>query len=200
AADAFEAVGALLLGAEAAAAAARAHARDGLTRRASESRARAARLADACEGARTPALADDAELTPLTRREREVAELAARGLTNREVAEKLFVSTRTVENHLQRAYEKIGVRSRGELAEALGITGDAAPYPLRRGDRRSDARRADRHRSPLRRARRHPRGVGARARRRVPRRDRGDDASARSLRRHDPRGVRRARPRPPHVL
>jgi ATP/maltotriose-dependent transcriptional regulator MalT len=124
AADAFEEIGALLLAAEASAAAAHAHTRDGLVRRAGESRARAARLADACEGARTPALADGAEITALTRREREVAELAARGLSNREVAEKLFVSTRTVENHLQRAYEKLGVRSRAELADALGIAGE----------------------------------------------------------------------------
>jgi len=120
AADAFESIGALLLASEAAAAAARAFTRDGLSRRASEARQRAIRLADACEGARPAALSDDTEVTPLTRREREVAELAANGLTSREVAEKLFVSTRTVENHLQRAYEKLGVRGRAELTEALG--------------------------------------------------------------------------------
>ena len=120
ASDSFESIGALLLAAEAAAAAARAFTREGLSRRASESRQRAMRLADACEGARPLALSDDTEVTPLTRREREVAELAANGLTSREVAEKLFVSTRTVENHLQRAYEKLGVRGRAELADALG--------------------------------------------------------------------------------
>jgi DNA-binding NarL/FixJ family response regulator len=56
----------------------------------------------------------------LTKRELEVATLAARGLSSREIAETLVVSTRTVENHLQRAYEKLGVSGRTELAGALG--------------------------------------------------------------------------------
>jgi DNA-binding CsgD family transcriptional regulator len=124
AAEAFEAMGAMLYAAEAAAGAARAFTRDGLARRASEASQRTMRLADACEGARTPALLVGFETTPLTRREREVAELAARGLASKEIAEKLFVSTRTVENHLQRAYEKLGVRGRPELAAVLGIAAD----------------------------------------------------------------------------
>lgn len=124
AADAFEAIGAMLYAAEAAAGAARAFTRMGLARRAAEATQRAARLADACEGARTPALQVGIETTPLTRREREVAELAARGATSKEIAEKLFVSARTVENHLQRAYEKLGVRGRPELAEVLGVAAD----------------------------------------------------------------------------
>ncbi len=121
----FESVGALLLAAEAAAVAARSYARGGLTRRAAEAKQRAARLAQSCEGAETPVLAEGADVVSLTRREREVAELAARGLTSREVAEKLFVSTRTVENHLQRAYDKLGVSGRNELASALGMTTDS---------------------------------------------------------------------------
>ncbi len=116
----FERIGALLYAAEAAAGAAREAARDGLARDATEESARARRLTAACEGARTPALSVSVvETTPLTKREREVAELAARDLASREIAEKLFVSVRTVENHLQRAYEKLGVRSRAELAEVL---------------------------------------------------------------------------------
>lgn len=126
AADAFESMGALLLAAEAAAGAARQHTREGLARRSNEAARRAMRLAAACEGARTPALDVGLATTPLTRREREVAELAARGTTSKDIAEKLFVSTRTVENHLQRAYEKLGVRSRPELAEILGVV---APEP-----------------------------------------------------------------------
>jgi DNA-binding CsgD family transcriptional regulator len=55
----------------------------------------------------------------LTPREREVAELAAQDLTSREIAEQLVLSARTVENHLQRAYEKLGVGGRRELREAL---------------------------------------------------------------------------------
>jgi ATP/maltotriose-dependent transcriptional regulator MalT len=56
----------------------------------------------------------------LTERERDVAELVARGRTNREVAEALFLSEKTVENHLSRVYAKLGLRSRAELVAALG--------------------------------------------------------------------------------
>jgi ATP/maltotriose-dependent transcriptional regulator MalT len=55
----------------------------------------------------------------LTPQERAVAELVARGLTNREVAAELVVSAKTVEHHLSRIYSKLGVRSRTELAIAL---------------------------------------------------------------------------------
>ncbi len=113
-------MGAALYAAEAAAGAAREAGRDGLARQSNEEAARARRLAERCEGARTPALSMSVvETTPLTKREREVAELAARNMASREIAEKLFVSVRTVENHLQRTYEKLGVRSRAELAEVL---------------------------------------------------------------------------------
>jgi tetratricopeptide (TPR) repeat protein len=81
AADAFEAMGAVLYAAEAAAAAAREAARTGLARPSNEEAARARRLAERCEGARTPALSMSVvETTPLTKREREVAELAARNM------------------------------------------------------------------------------------------------------------------------
>jgi DNA-binding CsgD family transcriptional regulator len=71
---------------------------------------------DRCQGASPPLLARRATPVELTRREREIALLAADGHTNREIGERLFVSVRTVENHLQRAYEKLGVTSRAELA------------------------------------------------------------------------------------
>lgn len=58
-------------------------------------------------------------ISPLTRREREVALLAAQGLASRSIGERLFLSPRTVENHLARAYDKLGIRSRAELAHAL---------------------------------------------------------------------------------
>lgn len=51
--------------------------------------------------------------------ERQVAELAATGLTNRQIAEQLFLSQKTVEAHLSRAYRKLGVRSRTQLAVHL---------------------------------------------------------------------------------
>jgi DNA-binding CsgD family transcriptional regulator len=56
------------------------------------------------------------ELTPMERR---VAELAAEGLTNKEVAAALYIAPRTVEGTLSRVYRKLGVRSRTELARRL---------------------------------------------------------------------------------
>lgn len=70
-----------------------------------------------CDLVRTPALL---ALQPaLTSRERQVAELAADGVRSREIADRLYLSPRTVENHLQRVYAKLGVNGRVELAPAL---------------------------------------------------------------------------------
>ena len=55
----------------------------------------------------------------LTAAERSVAELAAAGRSNKEIAGELFISERTVEANLTRAYRKLGVRSRTELARRL---------------------------------------------------------------------------------
>jgi len=57
-----------------------------------------------------------AVLGELTEAERRVADLAAAGRTNREIADTLFMSVRTVEGHLSHAYAKLGIRSRTELA------------------------------------------------------------------------------------
>jgi DNA-binding NarL/FixJ family response regulator len=56
----------------------------------------------------------------LTPSERRVAELVAAGLSNKEVAARLVVSRSTVEAHLTKVYEKVGVRSRSELAAKFG--------------------------------------------------------------------------------
>jgi DNA-binding CsgD family transcriptional regulator len=61
----------------------------------------------------------------LTRREAEVAALAAGGFSDREIAARLFVSVRTVESHLARVYRKLGVGSRTQLAGALAPLGIA---------------------------------------------------------------------------
>jgi DNA-binding CsgD family transcriptional regulator/predicted negative regulator of RcsB-dependent stress response len=61
--------------------------------------------------------------TALTRREREVAELAAAGLANKEIASRLYHSVSTVETNLSKAYAKLGVRSRTELAAHLAEVG-----------------------------------------------------------------------------
>jgi DNA-binding CsgD family transcriptional regulator len=55
----------------------------------------------------------------LAETERRVAELVAAGLSNREVADRLFITVRTVEGNLTKAYEKLGIRSRTELASRL---------------------------------------------------------------------------------
>jgi DNA-binding CsgD family transcriptional regulator len=60
-----------------------------------------------------------ADADELTATERKLAELAATGLTNREVAERAFVTVKTVEANLTRVYRKLGVRSRTALARAL---------------------------------------------------------------------------------
>lgn len=57
---------------------------------------------------------------PLTNREREVAVLAAAGLASKVIAERRFLSTRTVDNHVARIYAKLGVASRADLPAALG--------------------------------------------------------------------------------
>jgi DNA-binding NarL/FixJ family response regulator len=77
------------------------------------------RLAAACEGAWTPWLLAP-EPTGLTRREREVATLAAAGLSSRSIAERLVLSKRTVDNHLSQVFAKLGLHSRTELPAALG--------------------------------------------------------------------------------
>lgn len=120
AADACEAVGADLLTAEAASAAAAAWHRAGEPRRAAAAGRRAATAAARCEGARTPLLTAARAAAPLTTREREVALLAAVGNASVDIARALTLSVRTVDNHLHRAYAKLGVTTRRELARTLG--------------------------------------------------------------------------------
>ena len=66
----------------------------------------------------------------LTAREQAVAELAAAGLTNKQIGEQLFLSARTVSTHLQRVFHKLGITRRGALRDALqrrAGTDDSAP-------------------------------------------------------------------------
>jgi DNA-binding CsgD family transcriptional regulator len=64
----------------------------------------------------------------LTLQEREVARLAATGMTNREIAARLYVAPRTVSAHLYRIFPKLGITSRAALRDALNaVPGDAAP-------------------------------------------------------------------------
>ncbi|MBM0125839.1 LuxR C-terminal-related transcriptional regulator [Pimelobacter simplex] len=88
----------------------------GSARSAAAARARAADLVRRCDGLDLPILrAGDAD-SPLTPREREIAALAAAGATSKEIAAQLFLSSRTVDNHLQSVYTKLGISGRQELA------------------------------------------------------------------------------------
>jgi len=123
---AFQSMGAYLLAAEANSEAAAAYRERGAGGTAAAATWRAGALADCCEGAHTPALLRTGTDHPLTPREWEVATLAARGLSNRQVATRLFVSLRTVENHLHRVFSKLGIASRRELRSLVEPT-EAAP-------------------------------------------------------------------------
>ncbi|MFH9820105.1 LuxR C-terminal-related transcriptional regulator [Streptomyces sp. NPDC017230] len=103
--------GFLLFAAEAHAQAVRAHRDPGVARTA---RTRAVALARRCQGARTPALSGLA-LGELTARQRQIVTLAAAGLSNRQIAERLTLSVRTVGNHLYGAYTRLGAGDRGAL-------------------------------------------------------------------------------------
>ncbi|HEV2373397.1 MAG TPA: AAA family ATPase [Streptosporangiaceae bacterium] len=65
----------------------------------------------------TPVAATSAQ--PLTAREREIATLAAAGLTNKQIGERLFLSHRTVGAHLHRLFPKLGIATRAALRDAL---------------------------------------------------------------------------------
>ncbi|HEX4280816.1 MAG TPA: AAA family ATPase [Solirubrobacteraceae bacterium] len=79
-------------------------------------RARVELAAAGARPRREALLSGPASLTPSERR---IAELAATGQTNREIAQALFVTPKTVEYHLRNAYRKLDIQTRGELAQAL---------------------------------------------------------------------------------
>jgi DNA-binding CsgD family transcriptional regulator len=124
-AGAFEAAGMLLVAAECAARAEAAYRAAGLTSRASRAGGRSDRLRAACPGARTPALSRRQPGPGLTRREREIGQLAGAGLSNHAIATRLGIGVRTVEGHLLRASAKLGVHDRRELADVLHATENA---------------------------------------------------------------------------
>jgi DNA-binding CsgD family transcriptional regulator len=115
----FEALGALLSAADAAAQAAVLFEAADDRRRSMEAAAAANRLAAECGGIRTPALDLAAHPLPLTVREREIANLVAAGLSNRDIADRLVVSVRTVEGHIYRACTKLDISEREELAALI---------------------------------------------------------------------------------
>jgi DNA-binding CsgD family transcriptional regulator len=80
---------------------------------------RAQRLARQCGGAISPALREATEPLPLTPREREVITLVAQGMSNRQIANEMRMSIRTVEGHLYRAAQRSGTTNRNELAALI---------------------------------------------------------------------------------
>ncbi|MFF6839281.1 LuxR C-terminal-related transcriptional regulator [Streptomyces tanashiensis] len=118
-AERMGALGLHLYAAEASAEAAGAWRRRNRAASAARAAARAQALRGRCQDAATPALAGAAATVPLSARERDIALMAARGRTSREIAETYVLSVRTVENHLGRIYRKLGVTGRADLAAVL---------------------------------------------------------------------------------
>jgi DNA-binding NarL/FixJ family response regulator len=77
----------------------------------------------------TPTLTDEAKLAELTPREREVLELVARGLANREIASELVVEESTIRTHVKRILMKLGLRDRVQIVIFAYETGINRPAP-----------------------------------------------------------------------
>jgi DNA-binding CsgD family transcriptional regulator len=121
-ADELRVIGANRQAAEAFGAAAAVLRRTGQSRRATAAAQQARQYAALCAGVRVPLLTTSDATVPLSSREREIVLLAAGGMSSRGIAETLRLSVRTVDNHLQHAYTKLGVGGRRELAATIGGT------------------------------------------------------------------------------
>ena len=119
----WESLGMAAQAADAFAAAAVAHRRSGTRLPGLQSSTRAHWLVSTF-GLHTPATATGGMPLPLSGREREIATLVANGLTNRQIAEHLVVSVRTVEGHLYRVYKQLGINEREQL---IGLMRNADP-------------------------------------------------------------------------
>ncbi|RDH77125.1 LuxR family transcriptional regulator [Mycolicibacterium moriokaense] len=84
------------------------------------------RLAAECGGAQTPAVRAVSSPQPFTVRQREIISLAAQGLSNKEIADRLTMSIRSVEGHLFRASQRVGANSRDQL---IAIMAGASTVP-----------------------------------------------------------------------
>jgi DNA-binding NarL/FixJ family response regulator len=129
AADRLEQLGLRLVAAETLSSAAAVAAGSGDQRAAAQLRGRVDALAAELEGAATPGLVRSDAVVPLSSREREIADLAASGVPSRDIAARLFISVRTVNNHIQNVYTKLGVRSREKLRAALDSAGSRGGAP-----------------------------------------------------------------------
>lgn len=119
AAGLYEAFGDRIAAADAAAQAVVAYQDAGRRGTAMSAAATAQRLVSECQGADTPALRAAITPKPFTARQREIISLAAQGLSNKEIADRLIMSVRSVEGHLFRASQRVGANSREELVSLL---------------------------------------------------------------------------------
>jgi DNA-binding CsgD family transcriptional regulator len=119
AASSFAQMSFSLVASELWAAASEAYRREGLRARSTKAAKRAHEMAGLCEGARISPTRWPDQVEPLSRRQREVALLAAQGATNAEIAGSLSLSVRTVESHLYAAFAKLGLTARDELSAVL---------------------------------------------------------------------------------
>lgn len=123
AASQYRALGDRAAAADTAAQAAAMFTRNDRGKRALYAAALARELADECGGLNTPAMRSRVGI-PLSGRQRGVVELVVAGLSNREIAERLVMSVRTVEGHVYRACQRVGAQSREELASILSAGRD----------------------------------------------------------------------------
>jgi DNA-binding CsgD family transcriptional regulator len=124
AASSFATMGHSLTALELWARASAAYRREGLQARSTKAAKKSHDMAALCEGAQLRPVALPDQVEPLSRRQREVALLAARGASNAEIANTLSLSVRTVESHLYAAFAKLGLTARDELTSVIAETGD----------------------------------------------------------------------------
>ena len=115
----YEEFGDRLAAADAAAQAVAAYQHAGLRGAAMTASATTDRLAAECQGAQTPALRAVTAPQPFTTRQREIISLAAQGLSNKQIADRLTMSIRSVEGHLFRASQRVGANNREQLISLL---------------------------------------------------------------------------------
>jgi DNA-binding NarL/FixJ family response regulator len=115
----YEEFGDRLAAADAAAHAVIAYQNAGLRGAAMTASATVERLASDCPGAQTPALRAVTAPPQFTARQREVISLAAQGLSNKDIADRLAMSTRSVEGHIFRASQRVGATNREQLIDML---------------------------------------------------------------------------------
>lgn len=111
----YEAFGDRVAAADAVAQAVIAYQRAGMRGAALSASASVERLVAECQGVQTPAVRAVTMPQPFTNRQREVIALVAKGLSNKEIADRLTMSIRSVEGHLFRASQRVGANSRDEL-------------------------------------------------------------------------------------